>query len=49
MHSIFEILGEVPASAGPDLVKLDDLKFALGITDTAQDAQLQAMITMQST
>ena len=48
MHSILEILSEDPASAGPDLIALDDLKFALGITDTAGDEQLQAMITFQS-
>lgn len=48
MHSIFEILDEVPESAGPDLVSLDDLKLALGITGTAEDATLQAMITFQS-
>jgi len=48
MHSILEILEEATDSAGPDLISLDDLKLALGITDTTEDAQLQAMITFQS-
>lgn len=48
MHSILEILEEATDSAGPDLISLDDLKLALGITDTAEDDQLQAMITFQS-
>lgn len=48
MHSILEILEESTASAGPDLISLDDLKFALGITDTSEDAKLRAAITMQS-
>jgi hypothetical protein len=48
MHSIVEIISEDPDSAGPDLVSLDDLKLALGITGTAEDAALQAMITFQS-
>jgi hypothetical protein len=48
MHSILEIIEETTASAGPDLISLDDLKFALGIVGTAEDAQLQAMITLQS-
>jgi gp6-like head-tail connector protein len=48
MHSILEILEESTDSAGPDLISLDDLKFALGITDDSQDAQLQSAITMQS-
>lgn len=48
MHSILEILSEDPDSAGPDLIGLDDLKLALGITDTSQDATLSAMITFQS-
>jgi Phage gp6-like head-tail connector protein len=48
MHSIFEIVSEDPDSAGPDLISLDDLKFALGITGTAEDATLQAMITLKS-
>jgi hypothetical protein len=48
MHSILEIISEDPDSAGPDLVSLDDLKLALGITDTSQDATLSAMITFQS-
>ena len=48
MHSILEILSEDPDSAGPDLIGLDDLKLALGITDASQDATLSAMITFQS-
>lgn len=48
MHSILEIVSEDPDSAGPDLISLDDLKLALGITDSAEDEQLQAMITFQS-
>src|SRR5580765_3277034 len=48
MHSVLEIIAEDPDSAGPDLISLDDLKLALGITDTAEDEQLQAMITFQS-
>jgi hypothetical protein len=48
MHSIVEILEEATDSAGPDLISLDDLKLALGITGTDEDAQLQAMITFQS-
>jgi hypothetical protein len=48
MHSVLEILEESTASAGPDLISLDDLKFALGIADDTEDAQLQAAITMQS-
>jgi hypothetical protein len=48
MHSVLEILQESTASAGPDLISLQDLKFALGITDTSQDIELQAAITMQS-
>lgn len=48
MHSVLEIISEDPDSAGPDLVGLDDLKLALGITDTSQDATLSAMITFQS-
>jgi hypothetical protein len=48
MHSILEILEESTASAGPDLISLDDLKLALGITDNSEDAELQAAITMQS-
>jgi hypothetical protein len=48
MHSIVEILEEATDSAGPDLISLDDLKLALGIADTAEDAALQAMITFQS-
>jgi hypothetical protein len=48
MHSILEILDEATDSAGPDLISLDDLKFALGITGSADDANLQAAITFQS-
>jgi hypothetical protein len=48
MHSILEILDESTDSAGPDLISLDDLKFALKITGTDEDAALQAAITMQS-
>jgi hypothetical protein len=48
MHSILEILEESTDSAGPDLISLDDLKLALGITGTTEDASLQAAITMQS-
>jgi len=48
MHSILEILSEATDSAGPDLVSLDDLKLALGIAGTDEDAALQAAITMQS-
>jgi hypothetical protein len=43
-----EILEESSDSAGPDLITLDDLKLALGITDDSEDAQLQAAITFQS-
>jgi hypothetical protein len=48
MHSILQIVTEDPASAGPDLISLADLKLALGITGTTQDADLQAAITFQS-
>jgi len=48
MHSVLEILAEATDSAGPDLISLDDLKLALGITDNSQDAALQSAITMQS-
>lgn len=48
MHSVLEIITEDPESAGPDLISLDDLKFALGITSDTEDAQLQAMIIFQS-
>jgi hypothetical protein len=48
MHSVLEILSEATDSAGPDLISLDDLKFALAITGTDEDAALQAAITMQS-
>ena len=48
MHSILEIIDESTDSAGPDLVSLADLKLALGITGTADDAALQAAITFQS-
>ena len=48
MHSVLEIIDESTDSAGPDLVSLEDLKFALGITDSSEDAALQAAITFQS-
>jgi hypothetical protein len=48
MHSVFEILDESTDSAGPDLISLADLKFALGIEDTSEDEALQAAITFQS-
>jgi hypothetical protein len=48
MHSVIVILEESTDSAGPDLVSLDNLKFALGITGTEEDAALQAAITFQS-
>jgi hypothetical protein len=48
MHSILEVLDEATDSAGPDLISLADLKLALGITDSADDATLQAAITFQS-
>jgi hypothetical protein len=48
MHSILEILEEATDSAGPDLISLDDLKLALGITDNSEDATLQTQITFQS-
>src|SRR4029077_14752791 len=43
-----EIISEAPESAGPDLISLDDLKLALGIEGTDEDAALQAAITFQS-
>jgi gp6-like head-tail connector protein len=48
MRSILQILEETTDSAGPDLISLDDLKTALGITGTDEDAALAAAITMQS-
>ena len=48
MHSVLEILEEATASAGPDLISLDELKLMLGITDSSEDAALQAAITRQS-
>jgi hypothetical protein len=48
MHSILEIISEDPDSAGPDLISLDDLKLALGIEGTTEDATLAAAITFQS-
>jgi len=48
MHSVLQITSEDPASAGPDLISLADLKAALGITGTSEDAELQAAITFQS-
>jgi Phage gp6-like head-tail connector protein len=46
MHSILEIIDGTDSSV--DLISLDDLKLALGITDTSEDATLQAQITFQS-
>ena len=46
MHAILDILG--PTDSSVDLISLDDLKLALGITDDSEDTQLQAMITFQS-
>jgi len=48
MRSIFEVIDEAPDSAGPDLVSLDDLKAALGITGFSEDAALEAAITFHS-
>lgn len=48
MHSVFEILEEATDSAGPGLISLDDLKLALGIDGTGEDAALQAAINHQS-
>jgi hypothetical protein len=48
MHSVFEILEEATDSAGPDLISLADLKLALGIAGSEEDAALQAQITFQS-
>jgi hypothetical protein len=48
MHQILEILEESTDSAGPDLIALDDLKLALGIIGTTEDAALQASITSVS-
>jgi len=48
MHSVLEIIDESTDSAGPDLISLADLKFALGIEGATEDAALQAAITMQS-
>lgn len=48
MHSSLEIISEDPDSAGPDLVSLDDLKLALGIEGTTEDAALASAITFQS-
>ena len=47
MHSIIEIT-EVTDPTSVDLISLDDLKLALGITDDSEDAALQAAITFQS-
>jgi Phage gp6-like head-tail connector protein len=46
MHSILDILG--PTDSSVDLISLDDLKLALGIDGTDEDATLQAQITFQS-
>ena len=48
MHSIFELHQGWTDPASVDLISLDDLKLALGITDDSEDATLQAMITFQS-
>ena len=48
MHSVLEIIDESTDSAGPGLISLDDLKFALGIEGTTEDAALQAAINFQS-
>jgi Phage gp6-like head-tail connector protein len=48
MRSVLEILNEDPETAGPDLITLEDLKTALVITDSSNDARLSAAITMQS-
>jgi Phage gp6-like head-tail connector protein len=48
MHSIFEILEESTDPSAVDLISLDDLKLALGITGTTDDEALQAAITFQS-
>ena len=46
MHSILDIIDSTDSSL--DLISLDDLKLALGITDNSEDAALQAAITFQS-
>ena len=46
MHAVLDIIDSTDSSL--DLISLDDLKLALGITDDSEDAQLQAMITFQS-
>jgi hypothetical protein len=47
MHSILDIItSSDPATV--DLISLDDLKLALGITDDSEDERLQAAITFQS-
>jgi hypothetical protein len=48
MHQVLEIIEESSDSAGPDLITLDDLKLALGITGNTEDAALQSAITFQS-
>jgi hypothetical protein len=48
MHSVLDIIGESTDSAGPGLISLDDLKFALGIEGATEDAALQAAINFQS-
>jgi hypothetical protein len=48
MHSIFEILEESTDATAVDLISLDDLKLALGITTDTDDEALQAAITFQS-
>src|SRR5262245_3108191 len=47
MHSVLEILDD-PTASSFDLITLDDLKLALGITGTDDDAALQAQVTFQS-
>ena len=46
MHSILDIIDSTDSSV--DLISLDNLKLALGITDNSEDAALQAAITFQS-
>lgn len=48
MHSVFEITEESTDPASVDLVSLEDLKLALGITTNTDDEALQAAITFQS-
>ena len=48
MHSVFEILEASSDPAAGDLISLDDLKLALGIEGSTEDAALEAAITFQS-